>query len=501
MFAVISIPDFSLQSVLRHEPDLRAFPVAVVNDDSPKSPVAQVTEAARRFGVSPGITSTQAKARYEKIAFRLRSPAQEESAQEILLECAYAFAAYIESTASGVCTLDLRGLPLLKADHLSETLNLWAGQVVERLEQFQLSARVGVAATPPLALQATYGGQSINYIEDVERFRSQLSIDHLCSSPEILDVLRKWGISSVAAFLALGKDKIAERLGAEGVQLFEMARADKIRPLNLTVPRQIYEEFFEFENEVETLEPLLFIVRRFLDQLTGRVALASLVIQELAVSLKLEAGRAHDRILKIPAPTRDVEVLFRILHNYLETVRTQAAVVGISIRAEPCAAETQQFQLFEAAVRDPNRFYETIGRIGALLGPDRVGSPVLRDSFKPEDFALEPITAKFTADSVPKQTTALRECGPGGPVVRGLLLRRFRPSLPTTVKLHDGQPTSIRNDRLNTSVVASTGPFRASGQWWENPWAREEWDIQTKQGDLLRLIRENNEWLIEGAYD
>jgi protein ImuB len=498
MFAVISIPDFSLQSVLRHEPDLRAFPVALVDDDSPKSPVAQVTEAARRFGVSPGITSTQAKARCEKIAFRLRSSAQEDFAQEILLECGYAFAAYIESTAPGVCTLDLRGLPLLKVDHLSDTLKLWASQIIERLEQFQFAARVGIAATPPLALQAAYGAQPVHFIEDAEKFRRQLGIDHLSSSPQILDVLRKWGISSAAAFLALGKDKIAERLGAEGVQLFETARADKIRPLKLTVPRQIYEEFFQFENPIETLEPLLFIVRRFLDQLTGRVALASLVIQELTVSLKLEASQAHERTLKIPAPTRDVEVLFRILHNYLETVRTPAAVVGISIRAQPCPAEAQQFQLFEASVRDPNRFYETIGRIGALLGPDRVGTPLLRDSFKPEDFALEPITAKFSANSAPKQTTALTE---SGPVARGLLLRRFRPPLPTTVKLHDGQPASIRNDRFNASVVASTGPFRVSGQWWENPWAREEWDIQTNQGDLLRLIRENNQWLVEGAYD
>ena len=495
MFAVISIPDFSLQSVLRHEPDLRGFPVALVDDDSPKSPVAQVTDAARRFGVMPGITSTQARARCEKIAFRLRSPAQEEFAQEILLECAYAFAAYIESTAPGICTLDLRGLPILKIDNVSDTLRLWAGQLCERLEQFQLSGRVGLAANPLLALQATYGEQQVNLVENAEKFRNELSIDHLCSSPEILDVLRKWGISTVSAFLALEKDKIAERLGVEGVQLFETARAEKIRPLRLTTPRQIYEEFFEFENEIETLEPLLFIVRRFLDQLSRRVGLASRVIQELTISLKLESGEAHDRALKIPAPTRDVEVLFRIVHNYLETVRTPSPVIGISLRAEPCASETQQFQLFETAVRDPNRFYETLGRLNALLGPDRVGTPVLRDSFKPDDFALEPVTA---TTPTPEQTTAFAA---PMPIARGLLLRRFRPPLPTTVKLQDGQPASIRNDRFNAGVVQSAGPFRISGQWWEKPWAREEWDIQTKQGDLLRLIRENNQWLLEGAYD
>jgi protein ImuB len=498
MFAVISIPDFSLQSVLRHEPDLRGSPVALVDDDSPKSPVTQVTDAARRFGVSAGITSTQAKARCEKIAFRLRSPLQEESAQEILLECAYAFAAYIESTGPGICTLDLRELPILKADNVGETVKRWATELIDRLEEFQLGARIGLAGNPALAFQATYGERGINLVENPQKFWSELSISHLCSSGEILEVLRKWGISSVATFLALGKDKIAERLGVEGVQLFERASADEIRPLRLTVPRQVYEEYFEFEREVETIEPLLFIVRRFLDQLIRRVELAALVIQDLMLSLKLESGEAQKRTLKIPAPTRDIEVLFRIVHNYLETVRTQSAVIAISLGVQPCPAESQQFQLFETAVRDPNRFYETLGRLDALLGADRVGTPVLRDSFKPEDFALEQITARSSAASPQKQAMAFSRTTP---VARGLLLRRFRPPLPTIVKFNDGRPASIRNTRFNASVVRVTGPFRISGQWWENVWAREEWDIQTKQGDLLRLIRENNQWLLEGAYD
>ncbi len=474
------------------------MPVALVDDDSAKSPVAQATAAARRFGVSPGITSTQAKARCEKIAFRLRSSAQENFAQEILLECAYAFAAYIESTAPGLCTLDLRGLPLLKAESLSKTLELWAQQLLERFDGFHLTARIGIAANPALALQAASCDRAVTLVEDPKRFWAELGIQQLSSSPEILDVLRKWGISTVSAFLALGKGRIAERLGVEGVQLFETARAEKIRPLKLTVPRQIYEEFFEFEHEVETLEPLLFIVRRFLDQLVRRVGLASLVIQDLAVSLKLESGETHDRTLKIPAPTRDVEVLFRIVHNYLETVRTPSAVISISLRAQPCSAETQQFQLFETAVRDPNRFYETIGRLGALLGSDRVGTPVLRDSFKPDDFAFEPITTRSQATSTPKQTTVFSN---DAPVARSLLLRRFRPPLSITVKLHEGQPASIRNARFNAAVVRSAGPFRLSGEWWENLWSREEWDIETKQGDLFRLIRENNQWLLEGAYD
>ena len=54
MFATIVIPDFSLQALLRHEPHLRDAPVALVNDDSPRSPVAQITAAAHRFDVNLG---------------------------------------------------------------------------------------------------------------------------------------------------------------------------------------------------------------------------------------------------------------------------------------------------------------------------------------------------------------------------------------------------------------------------------------------------------------
>lgn len=494
MFAAIVIPNFSLQAALRHEPDLREFPVALVSDDSPRSPVTQQTQAAAQFGVSPGLSSTQAKARCQKILFRVRSPQQEESAQEILLECAYESAAYIESTGPGVCTLDLRGLPLVKADDLCATLELWGAQLLRRLEEFNLTAQVGIASWPALAFQAASGDRTVNYVREPHTFWQSLSLENLCATPELADILRRWGVTNVAAFLALGKDKIAERLGPAGVQLYDAAQSDKFRPLNLTAPRQIYEEHFEFENPVETLEPLLFIVRRFLDSLARRVGLAYKVVQDIILSLQLESGETHERTLKIPAPTRDVDVLFRILHNYLENVRTQSPVKGLSLRAQPCDSESQQFQLFETAVRDPNRFYETLGRLNALLGPDRVGTPVRRDSFKPDDFAFEPVSARSGQSPGRKLAT------PAAPA-RGLMLRRFRPPIPTEVRLRDGRPASIRNLRYNASIDDCRGPYRVSGHWWENLWAREEWDIQTKQGDLLRLIRENHQWFVEGTYD
>jgi len=56
MFAVIFIPDFSLQAVLRHEPELFSKPVALVDPGSSKTNIVQLTPAARACGVCEGQT-------------------------------------------------------------------------------------------------------------------------------------------------------------------------------------------------------------------------------------------------------------------------------------------------------------------------------------------------------------------------------------------------------------------------------------------------------------
>src|SRR5690242_18622767 len=99
MFAVILIPNFSLQAVLRHEPDLRSRPIALVDPKETKPVITQLTSTAQAWGVCAGLTASQAMARCAELIIKPRSPAQEESATEVLLQTAYAFSPNIEATA------------------------------------------------------------------------------------------------------------------------------------------------------------------------------------------------------------------------------------------------------------------------------------------------------------------------------------------------------------------------------------------------------------------
>src|SRR4051812_23792850 len=82
----------------------------------------------------------------------------------------------------------------------------------------------------------------------------------------VLGILRRWGIDSLGQFAALEKEEVAARLGPMGVELWERATGKATRLLKLVPLRETFEEAFEFENDIETSEPLLFMLRRFLEQ-------------------------------------------------------------------------------------------------------------------------------------------------------------------------------------------------------------------------------------------
>ncbi len=534
MFAVIYIPNFHLQAALRLEPELRTRPVALIDDRLPKATIFQLTEAAANSGVNIGLTSTQAMARCRDIIIRSRSIAQEEAATETLLQCAYCFSPNIESTAAGICTIDLQGLNICRRrgdesltlpgvedantsenHHVVSYTEEWADKILFALGQLGFEAQLGLAETPTLALQAAKHASSpslpegrrgpgrggILFVENPDTFITSLPIESLSPPSEIFEVLQKWGIHTVGAFLALGKDRLAERLGPEAVELFDSVSTHEIRPLKLYIPSAVFEESIEFENPIETLEPLLFILKRFVDQLSRRFEIIYLVAGELHLCIGLQSGQNYEHTFRVPAPTRDVETLFRMLHTHLENVRTETPIISLTLAAKPCRAGNHQFGLFEVALRDPNQFHETLARLTGLLGPNRAGTPRLEQSHRPDAFKME--SPNFESDPAVRDGKQLlkSEISNLKFKVLGPPLRRFRPAIRTTVEIRNNKPVLMHSSQFTGPIKEARGPWRISGNWWENGWGRDEWDIETTNGDIFRLAQQNDEWSIEGALD
>jgi protein ImuB len=305
----------------------------------------------------------------------------------------------------------------------------------------------------------------------------------------IISILHKWGIHTLGQFAALDKDAVANRLGPEAVRMWERANGTATRVLKLVQPPESFAESFEFENEVETIEPLLFMLRRFLQQLTLRLGALYFVAKELKLRITFDDKTAYEHVFKIPQPSNNVEVLFRMLHTHLEDFKSESPIIAVSLEAEPTQPGRQQFSLFETALRNPTQLSETLARLTGLLGAERVGTPVLEDSHRPDAFRMETFAWELGDDNA-------AQAGPSA------ALRRFRSTTPASVLLADDTPAHLQSAELRGQVVEQDGPYFASGNWWdEKRWARAEWDLQLANGALCRCHQHEQGWAVDGIYD
>jgi len=324
---------------------------------------------------------------------------------------------------------------------------------------------------------------------------------------EIIAILHKWGIHTLGQLAALDKEQLGARLGPEAIRMWERANGRSNRLLKLIRPPESFEESFEFEREIETAEPVLFMLRRFLEQLAVRLAAIYLVAKELTLRITFANSRqdepavagkqSYERVFKIPQPTNNVDLLFRMLQTHLENFRSEHPIVAVALSAEPIKPAGEQFGLFETTLRNPHQLSETLARLTALLGNDRIGTPVLEETHRPDAFRMQPFSwAVVSAVSSGETPRALRT----GHATAAL--RRFRPALSTSVLQDEDTPAHIRSAEMSGKIIAQRGPYLLSGNWWdEKSWRRAEWDLQLENGELVRAHERDGVWKIDGVYD
>jgi len=307
----------------------------------------------------------------------------------------------------------------------------------------------------------------------------------------VLDILHRWGIYTLGQLAELDKDELGRRLGPTSVYLWERANGKSIRLLKFVPPVESFAETFEFENEIETAEPLLFMLRRFLEQLSARLAAFYLVAKELTLKINFSDKKHYEHHFQIPQPTGNVEILFRMLQTHLENFTSESPIIAVSLEAHPAKPSGQQFGLFETALRNPAQLSETLARLIGLLGSNRVGTPVLDDTHRPDAFHLEPFSWELD-DALPLEESFPSSCA----------LRRFRASVSASVLSAENQPAHLQSAEARGAVRTVAGPYHSSGDWWDrNSWARAEWDLELENGTLCRCHEEGGAWKVDGVYD
>ena len=175
MFAALYLPDFALQAALRHAPEWRDQPVALLDGEEAKATILQRNQRAQEAGVEVGMTPSQGLARCLSLVIKPRALEQEKIASEILLHQAGTLAPEVEATAPGICTVHFTALKNCQA-HVEE--------VVRQLTRLQLRAQAGLAATPDLSFLAACLARPVLQIDDPRKFLGPLPIETLRYLPQ-----------------------------------------------------------------------------------------------------------------------------------------------------------------------------------------------------------------------------------------------------------------------------------------------------------------------------
>ena len=173
--------------------------------------------------------------------------------------------------------------------------------------------------------------------------------------------------------------------------------------------------------------------------------------------------------------------MFGIAAQYLETLQTPAPVTSFHLEVIPSRPTGHQFDLFQGGLKDPNRFFQTLARLAALVGNEKVGIPQKIDTHQPDSLRMLMPEFDWSRSRIKKKGHP--KTGPG--------LRRYRPGVAADVQLNaEGKPTLIQSSVISGKILEARGPWKLSGNWWDlTRWEAKEWDIALDDRGLYRIAQ------------
>jgi protein ImuB len=509
MFACIYISEFLLQSVARAEPTLRGERVALalLSGKAPLWSVVAANTSAQHAGVQLGMTKAQV-AEFCGVEVRHRSEAQEKTTHAALLDVAWSISPRVEDTAPDTIVLDIDGLASLFGSDKDI-----ARVLMERVTRIGVIPNVAIASNIEAAILAARGFSGISILPAGEEaaFLGKLLVRTLSSDAEILETLDRWGIGTLRALAALPVLQLSERLGQRGVLLHELARGVRVRALVLAQASLTFEEEMELDETVEELEPLSFLLGRLLDQLCARLESRALAVQTIRVWFELEPSFEKDvqslndesrnktapkefaKVLTLPVAMRDAKVLLKLLRLSLQSDPPKSPIQKIRMTADAAAPRVAQSGLFVPRGPDPEKLELTVARLMKLVGESNVGVAELIDTHRAENFRVSRWTSGAIAEEVDrrgpgrakrkrKSVVGKQESLAGdGSKITASGFRVLRPPLVAMVEVddqHERRPLRVSFSGMRGDVIAASGPWRSSGEWWqEDGWDHDEWDL------------------------
>lgn len=498
LYACFYVKEFPAQALLRLRPEMRDRPCVVMEGDPPLEQVCSLTRKARILGLVRGMTRVEVDT-FCAVTVLPRSHKEEATAKAILLECAGGFSPRVESKSEDdafLCIIDIAGTAALFGPPKS-----LAGNLLTRIKALGITTCIAISRNFHAAIAVAKELSPRTPIkvipsDDESAVLAPLPLAVLDLTEEQRETFALWGIPTLGMLAALPEKELIARMGQSGKRLRQLARGEMPHLFQPLEPDFILEERMELDSPIELLEALLFVVNAMLEQLILRAKARVLALASVSITLNLEGETTHTRTVRPASPTNDRQLWLKLLHLDLEAHPPQAAILALSLTAEPGSTSKVQLGLFSPLLPEPARLDVTLARIRAIVGDENVGCPALTDTHQPGAFRMEP----FTVPSGPSSAIAVEQPRSA--------TRRLRPTEVVSVTVQSQRPKAFYFRGKHYAVEHRYGPWLISGDWWQPTlWGLEQWDLVARAQDSALLccclVRDRIEdcWQMVALYD
>ena len=490
LWVALELPSLPLQ--IAERAGATQQPLVISEGTTQRPVVACANASARDAGIRVGQAVAAAKALAGELKVIERDPAAEREALEHLAAWAGQFTPMSCIDGQGIA-LEVESSLKLFDGHAKLTAAIQRG-----VRDLGFHATIGVAPTALAArlfARAEAQGRAMRSciaLPDLTERLAELPV-FLCEWPaKTLAHLTDLGLLRLRDLFALPAEGIARRFGPEIVLALDQLRGRLPDPRQAYVPPARFRSRLELPADAESVEALLFPLRRMLAEMEGYMRGRGAGAQHLL--LVLEHGRkARTRVeLDFASPEREADFILGIAREKLGRLTLTAATVALSLRADALLAFTPRSSTWlpgaEEQALDSVRLLE---RLAARMGKERVFGIAIANDHRPER-DWKPV-GHSRAGGNPVLGSRLRGNDSIAPPRPAWLLNR-----PHRLITHDGHPS------YQGSLALAAGPERIEAGWWDGEEVRRDYYVASNpRGETFWIFREHRDpgsWFLHGVF-
>ena len=457
--------------------------------------LAAVDAAAAAAGLHPGMALAHAQAMAPGLHVADADPQGDAAARARLAAWCLRL--------SPLCAPDTDGLWIdaTGCTHLQGGERAMLDTVLARLAADGIAARAAIADTPGAAhALARHGPDAVTVAPPGG---AAAAIAPLPAAALRLDddaTLRRLGLDTVGALMALPRGPLARRFGAGLLLRLDQALGRVAEPINPIAPPGIPQARMAFPEPLLTAESFVAVIGRLVPRVCTALEQAGQGARHLDLRFERVDGTVQAVRVGTARPSRDARHLGRLLEEQVETVDPGLGVDAVHLLAsfaEPLAYA----QVANLAAEAEADMAMLVDRLTNRLGPGRVwrAAPVQSD-------VPERSVRRLAAVSPPGKAA-----WPSWPRPARLL----HPPQPvqTLSTLPDEPPAAFIWRRCRHRVRRADGPERIAGEWWrrdtEMGAVRDYWQVEDEGGRRFWLYRRGDgqdpatgdlRWFVHGVF-